>query len=152
MVCCGNKAQWANQTHHTPHIFIQSGPSYIVDCVTTGTKVCFRKLPNNVVVLADYYALSDDHNHLNPTISVKPASGSSAELIFSLKITSVVVGTRTIPFLFCGLGHEQKDSLPSAIKGFLTIWGHPHITKENMTWSWELNYCEWKTGIAAAKD
>ncbi|KAK6805336.1 hypothetical protein RDI58_003121 [Solanum bulbocastanum] len=39
-----------------------------------GTKCVSEELHNNVVVLADYYALPDDHTHPSPTISVKVTS------------------------------------------------------------------------------
>ena len=37
----------------------------------TGTKCVSEEIQNNVVVLADYVVIPDDHGHPSPTISVK---------------------------------------------------------------------------------
>lgn len=38
---------------------------------TTGTKCVSEEIQSNVVVLADYVVISDDHVHSTPTISAK---------------------------------------------------------------------------------
>ncbi|RVW29932.1 Transmembrane emp24 domain-containing protein p24delta3 [Vitis vinifera] len=38
---------------------------------SSGTKCVSEEIQNNVVVLADYLVIPDDHTHSSPTISIK---------------------------------------------------------------------------------
>lgn len=51
-------------------VMIPVGEAVWLDVPTTGTKCVSEEIQSNVVVLADYLIISEDHNIL-PTISVK---------------------------------------------------------------------------------
>lgn len=51
----------------------------------TGTKCVSEEIQNNVVVLADYVVVSDDHSH-SPTISVKVCE------FFSISLFWIILG------------------------------------------------------------
>ncbi|XP_059313623.1 transmembrane emp24 domain-containing protein p24delta3-like [Lycium ferocissimum] len=53
---------------------LHKGQAIWLTVPATGTKCVSEELHNNVVVLADYFAISDDHHHPNPTVSVKVSS------------------------------------------------------------------------------
>ncbi|PHT61896.1 Transmembrane emp24 domain-containing protein p24delta5 [Capsicum annuum] len=54
---------------------LDNGQAIWLTIPSKGTKCVSEELHNNVVVLADYYAISDDHNHpSSPTLSVKVSS------------------------------------------------------------------------------
>lgn len=50
---------------------LRKGEAIWLTVPASGTKCVSEELHNNVVVLADYFAISDDHSNPIPTISVK---------------------------------------------------------------------------------
>ncbi|XP_009801860.1 transmembrane emp24 domain-containing protein p24delta3 [Nicotiana tabacum] len=53
---------------------LRKGEAIWLTVPASGTKCVSEELHNNVVVLADYFAISDDHSNPIPTISVKVTS------------------------------------------------------------------------------
>ncbi|KAL6206749.1 hypothetical protein ACLB2K_023996 [Fragaria x ananassa] len=51
-------------------VLLRPGQSIWLTLPSTGTKCVSEEIQNNVVVLADYVVISDDHSH-SPTISAK---------------------------------------------------------------------------------
>ncbi|XP_075477635.1 transmembrane emp24 domain-containing protein p24delta3-like [Primulina tabacum] len=54
--------------------FLQQGESIWLSLPAKGTKCVSEEIHTNVVVLADYVVISDDHAHPTPTISTKVTS------------------------------------------------------------------------------
>lgn len=52
-------------------ITVQNSSAVWLNLPASGTKCVSEEIHNNVVVLADYVVLSDDHVHPTPTISAK---------------------------------------------------------------------------------
>lgn len=50
---------------------VQKGQAIWLSLPDSGTKCVSEEIHNNVVVLADYVVISDDHVHPTPTISAK---------------------------------------------------------------------------------
>ncbi|MCE2056059.1 hypothetical protein HAX54_043977 [Datura stramonium] len=109
---------------------LHKGQAIWLTVPATGTKCVSEELHNNVVVLADYYALSDDHNHLNPTISVKVSSPFGNTLYHKENMThGQFAFTTTEPGNYLACFWVEHGHNPGV--GSLTV------------------SLEWKTGIAA---
>lgn len=52
-------------------LLLEKGDAIWLNLPGSGTKCVSEEIHNNVVVLADYVVISDDHVHPTPTISVK---------------------------------------------------------------------------------
>ncbi|CAN4108081.1 unnamed protein product [Withania somnifera] len=109
---------------------LQEGQAIWLTVPPSGTKCVSEELHNNVVVLADYYAISDDMNHPNPTLSVKVSSPYGNTLHHKENIT-----------------HGQFAFTTTEAGNYLAcFWiedGH-NPGRESVTVG-----LEWKTGIAA---
>ncbi|CAH9130702.1 unnamed protein product [Cuscuta epithymum] len=55
-------------------VLLEKGEAIWLNLPASGTKCVSEEIHNNVVVLADYVVISDDHVHPTPTISVKVTS------------------------------------------------------------------------------
>nr|GMD04966.1 transmembrane emp24 domain-containing protein p24delta3-like [Ipomoea batatas] len=55
-------------------VWLEKGEAIWLNLPGSGTKCVSEEIHNNVVVLADYVVISDDHVHPTPTISVKVTS------------------------------------------------------------------------------
>ena len=53
---------------------IPVGEAIWMNLPSSGTKCVSEEIQNNVVVLADYVVISEDHTHPSPTIAVKVQS------------------------------------------------------------------------------
>lgn len=62
--------------------FVPSALAIWLTLPTSGTKCVSEEIQNNVVVLADYIVIPDDHSH-NPTLAVKVPFFSSIRPPFS---------------------------------------------------------------------
>lgn len=95
----------------------------------TGTKCVSDEIHNNVVVLADYVVISDDHVHHTPTISAKVTSPYGNTLYHKENIT-----------------HGQFAFTTTEAGSYLACFW----VDGNYTGSGDLSInMEWKTGIAA---
>ncbi|CAM8935200.1 unnamed protein product [Rhodiola kirilowii] len=96
----------------------------------TGTKCVSEEIQNNVIVLADYVAIADDHSHQIPPISVKVTSPYGNNLHHQENVT-----------------HGQFAFTTSEAGNYLAcFWvdqGHTHTGGEISV------NLDWRTGIAA---
>nr|GMD08876.1 transmembrane emp24 domain-containing protein p24delta3-like [Ipomoea batatas]GME16161.1 transmembrane emp24 domain-containing protein p24delta3-like [Ipomoea batatas] len=60
-------------------VWLEKGEAIWLNLPGSGTKCVSEEIHNNVVVLADYVVISDDHVHPTPTISVKKKKRKSLE-------------------------------------------------------------------------
>ncbi|CAI9103874.1 OLC1v1002454C3 [Oldenlandia corymbosa var. corymbosa] len=95
----------------------------------SGTKCVSEEIHNNVVVLADYVVISDDHSHPTPTISTKVTSPYGNTLHQKENVT-----------------HGQFAFTTTEAGNYLAcFWLDSHNT---VTGDVSINI-DWKTGIAA---
>ncbi|KAF5733311.1 putative Transmembrane emp24 domain-containing protein 10 precursor [Tripterygium wilfordii] len=106
---------------------IQGGEAIWLTVPSTGTKCVSEEIHNNVVVLADYVVVSDDHSHI-PTVSVKVTSPYGNNLHHSENVTHGQFAFTT---------HEAGNYLAC-------LWAGGH----NQGGEVSVNL-DWKIGIAA---
>ncbi|XP_047315099.1 transmembrane emp24 domain-containing protein p24delta3-like [Impatiens glandulifera] len=95
----------------------------------TGTKCVSEEIQSNVIVLADYVVISEDHTHSSPTISVKVTSPYGNNLHHSENVT-----------------HGQYAFTTSESGNYLACFWVDGNHQGNGEVSVNL---EWRTGIAA---
>ncbi|KAH6777380.1 emp24/gp25L/p24 family/GOLD family protein [Perilla frutescens var. hirtella] len=109
-------------------VFLRSDAIWL-SLPTTGTKCVSEEIQSNVVVLADYVVISDDHVHSTPTISAKVTSPYGNTLHHQENVT-----------------HGQFAFTTTEGGNYLAcFWGEGHNTGGGDI---SINI-DWKTGIAA---
>ncbi|GAB2278656.1 hypothetical protein Dimus_013332 [Dionaea muscipula] len=98
----------------------------------TGTKCVSEEIQNNVVVLADYYVVSEDHNTHEPTISVKVTSPYGNNLHQKENVT-----------------HGQFAFTTSEAGNYLACFWLDGPNKEEVNKGDVSVNLDWRTGIAA---
>ncbi|PHT54690.1 hypothetical protein CQW23_03176 [Capsicum baccatum] len=74
MMCNSVKFMYFELTLMVVCLLLQKGEAIWLSLPASGTKCVSEELHNNVVVLADYVVISDDHVHPTPTISARVTS------------------------------------------------------------------------------
>ncbi|PIN09644.1 emp24/gp25L/p24 family of membrane trafficking protein [Handroanthus impetiginosus] len=109
--------------------FLRRGDAIWLSLPATGTKCVSEEIHNNVVVLADYVVISDDHVHPTPSISAKVTSPYGNTLYHKENVT-----------------HGQFAFTTSEAGSYLAcFWADGHTPAGG---DLSINV-EWRTGIAA---
>lgn len=108
-------------------LLIQKSDGIWLSLPATGTKCVSEEIHNNVVVLADYVVISDDHVHPTPTVSVKVTSPFGNNLHHKENVT-----------------HGQFAFTTTEAGQYLACFWADHHGSGDLSVN-----LDWKTGIAA---